>query len=148
MYRCPACKTQFTPDRHYCDCGMDLTLLVEMTDLTGMWFNAAVEAAREGRDGRALELICACRVAAPDDAEVRYIQSQILGRLGLPAEALEALEEAERLDPDRPGLSRLRLHLKKLLARQRADRNHRLRSCSQMKPHREARKRYEQGNRH
>ncbi len=147
MYRCPACNAEVEPTRQYCDCGADLALLVEMNDLTSAWYNQAIEEARGGRPGRALELIGACCVAQPEDPQFRYVHAQVLGQLGLAEQGLEALAQCERANPDYPGIDRLRLALKQQKARQ--DARGPDRSCSSRhKSSGKARIHYGQNSRH
>lgn len=107
MYACPACKTEDVAGQERCRCGADLSLLVRLQALADIWFNRALVAHAQGQHARALELLSACCVVRPDDAEARIVQAQVLAHLGRWQEACEAVHTARDIDPDRVELPSL-----------------------------------------
>jgi tetratricopeptide (TPR) repeat protein len=111
VYLCPACKTDDVSGKDRCRCGADLSLLQRLSALVDAWFNRALELHAQGQSSRALELLAACCVVSPNDAEARIVQAQILAGLGRRQEAREVLQIARDIDPGQADLASLKAAL-------------------------------------
>jgi tetratricopeptide (TPR) repeat protein len=107
VYICPACKAEDVDGKEQCRCGTDLSLLQRLSALADVWFNQALVLHAQGHYGRAVELLSACCVVRPEDAEARIVQAQVLAHLGRWPEAQHAVRIAQEIDPSRPELPAL-----------------------------------------
>ena len=107
MYNCPSCGKENSEHKNVCDCGVDLTLLQCIESLTASWFNRALDAAKSGQYGQAVELLSACCIANPSDAEAFRLRTKAWLGLSRPLEAKRSCEKVRELDPDCPELAQL-----------------------------------------
>ncbi len=114
MYNCPSCGKENSEQKNVCSCGVDLTLLQCVESLTASWFNQALEAAIAKEYGKAVELLSACCIANPSDAEAFKLRAKAWMGLGCGAEAKRSCDRIIELDPDCHELSQLTEAISKL----------------------------------
>jgi tetratricopeptide (TPR) repeat protein len=107
MYNCPSCGKENTEQKTVCDCGVDLTLLECIESLADSWFNQALDAAKSGEYGKAVELLSACCITKPSDVEALKLRAKVWLGLGCKQEAKRSYIKALEIDPDCAELKQL-----------------------------------------
>jgi tetratricopeptide (TPR) repeat protein len=108
MYTCPACGSDKVSGMAACTCGADLAMLQCLDAAIDGWFNRALAALAEGRQGEALECFAACCAARPTDAVAQRALAKMWARLGFWSDGGRVLDRAAELEPDHPELALLR----------------------------------------
>jgi len=111
-YQCPYCRTRDVQGMTQCPrCGGDLRLLACLHSRPDIWFNRALDLLDANDLEAAAELLCACCVARPQDAEARFVLGRVRAQQGQWDAARRCANIVRDLDPKQAGLGPLQARI-------------------------------------